>query len=203
MEYDNNNILPNNIERVLFHRSDSIVPSLRAQADTVCRNRISEEYIKKVFKQFDYGYAYKAPNDEYLGFCIWKISKITKTSKEKGGDNNSYTMLHILLVCTKQSEFQVGKMIFFDLDTYCLNNKIEYIELEPLKDLVEYYKGFGFKLIQEIRGIKMQKDVYIASIRRNFRNKTRKVTRNGKRLLTQMGEVEIPYYPEIRIIDES
>ena len=47
----------------------------------------------------------------------------------------------------------------------------------------------------------MQKKIHIASIRRN--SKTRKVTRNGKRLLTQMGEVEIPYYPGIRIIDES
>ena len=49
----------------------------------------------------------------------------------------------------------------------------------------------------------MQKKIYIASITRSFRNRTRKVTKNGKRLLTQMGEVEIPYYPEIRIIDES
>lgn len=157
MEYNTNNILPNNIERILFHRSDSIVPSLRAQADTICRNRISEEYIKRSFKKFDYGYAYKAPNDEYIGFCIWKVSKINKISKEKGTENDSYTILYISLICTKQTEFQVGKLIFFDLDTYCIQNKIEYIELEPLKDLIEYYKGFGFKLIQERRGIKMQK----------------------------------------------
>lgn len=203
MEYNTNNILPNNIQRILFHRSDSIVSSLRAQADTICRNRISEEYIKRVFKKFNYGYAYKAPNDEYIGFCIWKISKITKTSKEKGVNNESYSLMNLLLICTKQAEFQVGKLIFFDLDSYCTTNKIEYIELEPLKDLVEYYKGFGFKLTQEIRGIKMQKKIIIPSIHRTPRNKTRKVTKNGKRLLTQMGEVDIPYSPGIQIVDEN
>lgn len=198
MEYNNNNI-----ERILFHRFDSIVPSLKNQAETICRNRISEEYIKRVFKKFEYGYAYRAPNDEYIGFCIWKTSKINKISKEKGKENESYTSLNILLICAKQSEFQIGKLIFFDLDTYCVNRNIEYIELEPLKDLIEYYKGFGFKLVQELRGIKMQKKISIPSLIRVPRNKTRKVTKNGKRLLTQMGEVEIPYSPEIRILDES
>ena len=56
MEFNNNNIFPNNITRTIFTNRDPIVYNIRHQANNICRNEINEDYIHMCFKKFKYGY---------------------------------------------------------------------------------------------------------------------------------------------------
>ena len=55
----NRNIFPDSLERTIFHKMDPIVKSLSKQANMICRNELGEQYIKKAFNKFHFGYYYK------------------------------------------------------------------------------------------------------------------------------------------------
>lgn len=141
MEFDNTNIYPVNVEKYLFHRSDSIVSSLKYQANNICRNMINEEYIKHSFKKFDYGFIYKNRDNQNLAFCIWKErNKILK-------DGSRHKYIHILLICSNINDYKFAQVIFFDIDSYCLNKSIGTIELEAINlKVAKYYRDHGFIL---------------------------------------------------------
>jgi hypothetical protein len=173
MEFDPDNIFPNNIERIFFYRLDPITKSLKTQASRICRNRISEQYINSVFKKFDFGYWYKDVNNNSIGFCIWKEKN--ELSKEIG----SYNYINILLICADQYDLKLGKMMFCDIDTYCKNKNMRLIQLEAANlKLAEVYKDYGFTLERVNPPLIMSKDVDPTMlICRSKHNATRKKTR--------------------------
>ena len=174
MESPQNNIWPSHIERIVFHRSDPIQSRLKRQANTICRNMLNEEYIRQAFNRFRYGYYYKDSEDTILGFCIWKQKK----RQLKGGQDYKY--IHILLICAEQTDFKMGKMMLFDIDTFALKNKVNDIKLEAASEgLIPYYKDSGFLLERDTilplkEPFNMYKQLSVPVLNRKKGNRTRK-----------------------------
>lgn len=144
MESLQNNIWPSHIERILFHRSDSIIDILKIQAIRICQGIVVEEYIQYAFKKFSHGYYYKDSENNILGFCIWK------KKKQHLVNNNTYKYAKVLLICAEENKYKLGKNMLFDIETNALKNKVDAIELEAASEsLIPYYKGFGYFLQRE------------------------------------------------------
>jgi hypothetical protein len=149
---------------------DPIVNSLKSQANTVCRNHISEEYIHNAFKDFKWGYYYKQDNN-VVGFCIWK------EFKENVMNTNTYfKSMFVLLVCAQSTDYKLGKIMFFDMETFALQNNYNTIKMQPLNtDIVPYYETLGYKISLDNKYFFMEKTIRVFRINKNLRNsKTRK-----------------------------
>lgn len=171
----NRNILPDNLERVLFRRMDPIVNSLKRQANTICRNHVSEEYIHKAFNNFKWGYYYKQDN-KVVGFCLWKENKeIMKISK------NDFKYMYVLLVCAQQTDYKLGKIMFFDMERFGLVQNVNTIKLQPLNtDIVPYYETLGYKIVSDNKFFFMEKDIILFHVNKKVHNsKTRKQKATG------------------------
>ena len=164
------NILPDNLDRALFSRMDPIVNSLKSQANTVCRNHISEEYIRKAFNNFKHGFCYKQDNS-VVGFCLWKESNDTFIDSK-----NDFKYMSVLLVCAQQTDYKLGKIMFFDMETFALVNKFNTIRLKPLNtEIIPYYQSLGYKESPYDKYFFMEKTIRVFHINKNVRNsKTRK-----------------------------
>ena len=178
-----NNIYPNNINRTIFFSKDkSRYSSLENKAIDTCRNLISPKYIHTVFNRFNKGYMYKDDNGEIIGFCLWKeYNKITKSGNES-------KQLHILLICADYNDYNLGRKILYDMDGYCIDNKISSIILEAANDtLVKYYEKSGFVLLNKLTR-EMYKKVKILTI---YKNKSSSKTRKIKRQSIQPKDYEL------------
>jgi len=146
------------------------VSSLQARANTICRNRLNEDYIRKAFNKCTAGYVYTSEDGLQTGFVIWKEYK---NQQMKGGATYSY--LHILLICAEENEFHFGKRILEDVDKYASTNAFEYIQLEPANnELRAYYARHDY--ISDSAGPMMKKRVgaRFAVNRKNNSRTTRK-----------------------------
>lgn len=156
------NIYPNNINRTLFlSRDKERYLGLKNQAIQTCRNLISEIYIHSAFNKFKKGYLYKDDNEEIIGFCLWKENNIIFKS------GNQTKNLHIILICTDDSiNYKLGGKILFDVESYCIDNKIPSITLEAANDnLVKYYEKAGYILVNNSRQKReMEKEIKIIQI---------------------------------------
>lgn len=170
LTYDENNIYPNNLERILFHRTDTIVKSLAKQANSICRNLISEEYIRSTFNKFNYGFCYKN-SDNIIGFCLWK-------EIHEDVQHNKYKYIKLLLICAKPNDFRLGEIILFDLNNFCIQRRINTIRLLAANlDLVKYYENNGYFLTRQNEPYFMEKDTVPLKIRNSNVIKTRKAKR--------------------------
>lgn len=165
------NIYPIDIKKVLIKSSERIhIPYLKRKALDTCRNLISEKYISSAFNRFKRGFLFKNNKENIIGFCLWK--EITKIYK----NNISEKILFIILICADNTDYRLGRKILFDIETYCIENKIGIISLEAANDsLIKYYEEGGFKLINK-RNNEMEKIINIIPIIRT--NKTRKIKRS-------------------------
>jgi hypothetical protein len=151
-----------NISRRRIHKKQkSLKQSLEAQANSICKDKLTDRYIHNAFSKYDSGYVYyDADEDEIIGFCLWKLY-------EKG--------LHILLLCSKYPDYALGKTILGDIDYYCFENKINTISVTPADaDLFSYYGQFGFTTM-DIDKTQMVKHVQPFTIQRRRKHKTRRV----------------------------
>lgn len=137
------NIFPDGLERILFSRMDPIVKNIRSQANLICRNYINENFIHKAFNKFNYGYYYKDINNTIIGFCIWKERKELISS-----DINELKYISVLLICAQPTDYKLGKIMLFDIESYGLMRKFHRIQLQALNlDIVSYYESNGYKII--------------------------------------------------------
>lgn len=160
------NVYRTNISRRRIYRKNKRTKqSLENQANAICKDMLSERYIHNAFGKFENGYAYyDSDEDSLLAFCIWKINK------EKGVD-----VLHILLLCSSDPSYSLGKTMLNDIEYYCFENKIEYISVSPAtKGLYEYYRKLGFTESEADESL-MKKHLSLRQIHARRKNKTRKV----------------------------
>ena len=163
------NIYPNNIDRAIFFSRDK-AKYIRAM-DT-CRNMINQQYIDTAFKNFQKGYLYKDEDGDFLGFCIWKEYKDIQK------DGTFLKKLHITLICADYNDYNLGRKILYDIESYCINNNFSLITLEAANnDLVKYYEKGGFTLTNKITK-EMIKEVKILTFHRK-NSKTRKIKRTS------------------------
>jgi len=171
----NRNILPDNLERTIFMRMDPIVNSLKSQANTVCRNHISEEYIHKAFKDFKWGYYYKQDNN-VVGFCIWK------ELKENIINTSSYLKsMFVLLVCAESADYKLGKIMFFDMERFGLSHNYHIIKMQPLNtEIIPYYETLGYTVLPNSKYLFMEKHIAVFHVNKRVHNsKTRKQKATG------------------------
>ena len=170
------NIYPSDIIKYYILSSErSKIASLRKKADDTCRYKISPAYIHTAFNKFKKGYYYTNSSDEIIGFCLWKeYNNIQK-------DGSIIKKLYIILVCADYNDYKLGRKILYDIESYCIDNKISLITLEAAnEELIKYYEYGGFKLINNITK-EMMKEVKIFTIDKNnskAKSKTRKIKRN-------------------------
>jgi hypothetical protein len=164
------NVYRSNISRRrIFKKNKRTKQSLEQQANSICKDALSERYIHNAFGKFDDGYIYyDRQEEEILGFCLWKVYK------------ESQPILHILLVCSSDPSYSLGKTMVNDIEYYCFENKIEYMSVSPATtSLFEYYKRFGFSIDDKDK-TKMLKKLNLPQIHRRKKNKTRKLSLSKK-----------------------
>jgi hypothetical protein len=132
------NIYPNNLTKYIIHASQrNIISKIRAEAYEICRSEIPYDYIRKAFNKFKNGYIYYH-NKELIAFCIWDV-------KEHFSLLDTYNVLHIYIICGKKLDFKLLPHILDDIVHYCRKNKIRFITLEPVNDIMkQYYIQNGF-----------------------------------------------------------
>lgn len=160
------NIYRTNISRRRIHKKNKKSKvSLEQQANAICKNLLSERYIHNAFGKFDSGYAYyDSDESQLLGFCLWKLSKAPTSST-----------LHILVLCSSDPQYSLGKTMIQDIEYYCFENKIESITVSPAsQSLVGYYSKLGFSTDKNDTSL-MIKQLSLPHIKRRRNNKTRKV----------------------------
>ena len=159
------NVYRTNVSRRRIYRKDKRVKkSLEEQANFICKDALSERYIHNAFGKFDNGYAYYERDDtELLAFCLWKVYK--ETGKH---------ILDILLLCSKEPSYGLGKTMINDIEYYCFENKIDTIRVTPVtRELFKYYEKFGFK--ENVDEKTMTKHLSLQHTHMRRKNKTRKI----------------------------
>lgn len=161
--------------------------SLQSRANTICRNRLNEDYIKKSFNKCTAGYVYTSDEGAQIGFVIWKEYK---NQQMKGGGTYSY--LHILLICAEENDFNFGGRILEDVDKYATSNAFNYIQLEPANEkLRSYYTKNGY--ISDTIGPMMKKQVndnYIVKRNNNSRSTRKRTTVRPTSYITNDNRIE-------------
>jgi hypothetical protein len=157
------NIYPNNINKILIHPSNrKLIGILRHNAYKTCRTKIGSQYIHTAFNKLKRGHYYTNDINEVIAFCIWEEKNILQK------DDTHIRKLHILLVCADENDYKLGRKILYDVDYYCIDNKIPIIILEAANDtLVKYYENGGFKLLDNITK-EMKKDVKLITIEKEI-----------------------------------
>ena len=142
MEEVNANLLPIDVFKQLFTRKErDIVCAIKRHADTVCRNFISEDYIRSAMNRFDRGYVYKSHDGHIVGFTVWK----ELSDPKKGADTVCKRYIYLLLICADQNEYKLGSRFLYDVEKYASTIGASYIELQPLNDrLRTYYTAHGY-----------------------------------------------------------
>lgn len=152
----NRNIFPDSLERSLFSRMDPIVKTLKTQANNVCRNHINEDYIRKAFNKFNYGFYYKDA-DTIVGFCIWQEYRETVMVADM-----DFRHISVLLICAVPTDYKLGKIMLFDMETYVLRRKFNRIQLQPLNDeIIPWYESHGYKLRYHNNAPLLDKDINV------------------------------------------
>lgn len=175
-DYEITNITHSNMYRSDIRTIDKHMKLLlKNQADFICKDHINESYIRKVLNQFNMGYIYRDNNDSILGFCIWKTHIMPPKAKD---DTIGSNYLHILLLCAKYPEKRLGSYMLNDVESYCIEQGIEQIRLEPLNEQLQtYYSKFGYTTYTAPfdKKIWMGKVIIPMVLKRNTQhNKTRK-----------------------------
>lgn len=156
--------------RRIYRKNKRTKQSLEQQANTICRDTLSERYIHNAFGKFENGYAYyDNEEDTLLAFCLWKVNK------DKGND-----VLHILLLCSSDPSYSLGKTLMNDVEYYCFENKIEHVSVAPAtKPLFEYYRKMGFAE-SETDATLMIKHLSLQQVHARKKDRTRKVRAEKK-----------------------
>jgi len=185
-----------NINRSHVSRKDSHTKTiLKQQADIICKNVISEEYIRTVLNKFESGYVYKNDKNTIVGFCLWKTySNIPKSKLEP-----EKRYLYVLLICSQHPDLQLGSYILNDVETYCSSHDIPEIRLQPLnEDLQSYYEKFGYTtyMLENNKIIEMNKLIRPMVIGRN-RSRTRKSRTTNVNRTTNRQSFNAPQFERI------
>lgn len=153
------NIYPRDLTRRLFHAKERpFIASLRHRAYETCRTQISDSYIKAVFNKFKNGFVYTR-NGEVVSFCIWNVKE--EVSFRFGVRKE----LYIYLICSEP--YAALDMMLYDLEKYCMENRIEVITLEPANEqLRDYYLSRGF-IEDQFRKLLLGKPVAIVRYSRS------------------------------------
>jgi hypothetical protein len=185
---------PTSIKRIYFKSSDRhFVDKLKYDASDVCRNELTDEYIKKVLKKFKEGFIYIRDN-QIMGFILWEI----KNNKDRHVEGvlqkplSDYKYMYIYLICAKKTNSDFGYIMLDDAEKHCIKKGVILMTLQPLNmELELYYRKYGFLLntgrpYSDDEVIYMSKPVtellnIFNNITPNNRRKTRKAS---KRLIT-------------------
>jgi hypothetical protein len=116
---------------------------LESQANLICRDKISERYIHNAFKNLDNGFIYKdAEENEILGFCIWKVITFKDKMNE---DSDPFKYLYLLLMCSRDSNYNLGDTMLNDVEYFAATNSIPIIVTRPANiELEAYYERKGY-----------------------------------------------------------
>ncbi len=181
------NIYPTHLKRKLIHaRERSIINTIRAQAEHICRYSINPQYIRSAFNNFQYGFVYY-DNEKCVGFCIWK--EHNSFIEKNNAVRKAY--IDLLLICTTLNDYKLGSMILHDIDTYAHSQTMNYITLQPATlELIKFYEksGYTYNTITN----QCEKPITPFIIKRPVNAKTRKLrhTRSRNRTSTLLNNLE-------------
>ena len=172
------NIYPNNLNKVQIQSRDrQQVISIRQQAQFICRNELSDEYIRYAFNKFKNGLAYYN-NDILIAFCIWKVREYIHIHLDK------YKELYIYLICGRKLDNKLLPRILDDIVHICRKSQIKYIILEPANDtLKQYYMKYGFEEHIAYTGTKFIV-LDVSKSRVSYKTKIKLKTKKQKRVNT-------------------
>lgn len=182
-------IYPDYIQKVLFDHSYEHLDKLKQHANSVCKGAINPKYIERAFQLFMGGYAYY-DNDILIGFILWDIDIAManpndvkyKSSNVNECLTNTNEKLHILLVCSNQSDVKLGSLMLYDTEKYAISQGIYFVYLEASHSgLIKYYEIHGYTLLTDVHtNIRMCKYIKPVKIRRRARNGTRRISKKEK-----------------------
>jgi hypothetical protein len=135
---------PENIKKIFITpKNVAFVRELKRNALTTCRGEISESYIKRTCKTFTHGFVYVREN-KILGFILWKIDT-AEPDAQINTDMMPSKQVFIQLICSEKTGTDFGYVMLSDVESYCVNNTIPFMCLEPGNGKLEmYYRNFGF-----------------------------------------------------------
>jgi len=145
--YGNNIWLPSIRRIIIEHSNKELINKLLVYAQNVCGKDIEKEYIYESFNTFTHGYVYyddHRENSPILGFVIWK-EKYNK-AQIRGGFSS---FIYINLICVQNNDKHICRRIMYDIEVIAIERKINLIELHSLKNKVNLYKHFGYKMVRE------------------------------------------------------
>lgn len=181
-----NPLLPG-IQKTQFTSADRrIVSRVNHHTLETCHFHISEHYIQKAFNKMKRGFVYEK-DGIIIGLCIWREMttkyEIQKTTGIKP-PNEKY--MDILLLCASKNDIRLGTRILEDIDIYCIDNHIHYVNLEPVDDMTMlFYEKCGYILVSaDIRKKVMSKRLKPFEIHREPHGTTRRVRRHTTNLNT-------------------
>lgn len=135
---------PDNIKKIFITpKNIPFVRELKRNALQTCREEISESYIKRTCKTFTHGFVY-VRETKILGFILWKVDML-EPDAHIDTELMPSKQAFIQLICSEKTGTDFGYSMLSDVESYCVNNTIPVILLEPgNKKLEAYYHSFGF-----------------------------------------------------------
>jgi hypothetical protein len=179
--------MPDTVFKHFFTKKDRLfVNRAKECAYDTCHKKISEKYINASLNNFKKGIIYFSKGD-VIGFVVWKekleemptsIQMLASMENERR-NYKPEKYIEITLLCAKPNIYRLGSHILYDVNQYCLENKIELIELYPADaDLIQFYNKNGYKINStraprsSVNIIRMYKTVSPILVQKT--NKTRK-----------------------------
>ena len=181
-----NPLLPGVIKTYFISAERNIVSRVKHHTLETCRFHISAQYIQKAFNKFKKGIIYEK-DGKIIGLCIWKERmseyEIDKSTGIKPLDEK---YMDIILLCTTKNDMRLGSRILEDIDSYCIDNSIYYVNLEPVDDMTMFfYEKCGYLLVSTHSQKKvMSKRLKPIEIPRLPRGVTRRIRRRAASLDT-------------------
>jgi hypothetical protein len=151
--------------------------------------------------KFKEGYIYTI-NAEIIAFVIWKVvippreipcvipRETQSDDLDCEGEPSKY--LFINLLCSKQTEHKLGNTLLYDVDSYCVSNKIPFIRINPVSDEIEkYYRLFGYRTLNVIKPKTMSKpiiDLLLPAESISVKRRGKTLSEKDKRLIKYYAE---------------
>jgi hypothetical protein len=90
--------------------------------------------------------------------------------------DTDFKHISVLLICALPTDYKLGKIMLFDMETYVLRRKFNRIQLQPLnEEIIPWYESNGYTLRYHNNAPLLDKDINVffvkskeATIRRSW-----------------------------------
>jgi hypothetical protein len=76
--------------------------------------------------------------------------------------DTDFKHISVLLICAIPTDYKLGKIMLFDMETYVLRRKFNRIQLQPLnEEIIPWYESNGYKLRYHNNAPLLDKDINV------------------------------------------